>query len=288
MKISIPVHNLLKAIATRIKPSGNAINAHKRAIVSILILIPAAIFLGNIAWGYIGTDKPTIQLMLPKENIEVLGEDLLVKGKVTPIVDKVTVNGNTASLNGDGLFTVIIKVQPGINTLKITAKKGLQEAEMLNMVVRKLSPEEEEIQRKALQEKQEKESTQAKTVDQKIAEINALYENNNAKKIKVVNSTIETQGALKRITGEVVNDSEKPVRWVKVTASFFDSQQNIIDSKIGFVVSNNEVLQPSARGSFKTQTIQAPFTDYKLDVKWEDTTGDEAGKTTTGSASVLP
>lgn len=291
MKIIIPVINplsLMKSMTTKTKSFGNVMRTHKLAVALLLILIPAAIFLGNMVWGYVGANKPTIKLIVPEENIEVIGEDLLVKGTVTPVVDKVMVNDNIASLNGDGLFTAIIKIQPGINTLKIKASKGIQEAEVLNIVVRKLSPEEEAAQEKSLLEKQKEETVHATTVDQKIAEINALYENNTAKKIKVVNSAIETQGTLKRITGEVINDSGKPVKWVKVTASFFDDKQNLIDSKIGFVVSNNEILQPNARGSFKTQTIQVPFINYKLDVKWEDEVGNDTGKTATGSAKLLP
>jgi len=242
-------------------------------IFLVFILGFFLVFPGVSLWKFYLGPGPLITVFSPLENSEVFGEKILVKGRVSPWTSKIEVNNQPVSLNGDGSFASVVKILPGENIIKIVAQKFGKKSEVLLMVRRNLTPEEKRAEEEAKAKKEEEEKVKAASIDQEIANIESLYQTATEslkKGVRIITSSIEEEGERKRIIGEVLNDTEKPVSWVKITATFFGRKGEIVDTKIGFAVFKDKILLPKEIASFKTQSIQVPFEYYRLETSWEE------------------
>lgn len=230
----------------------------------ILVLLSA-----RFIYSYLSEPLPTIFLQTPKETEEVSADDLYVKGKVTPLGSKVLINDQSVFLNGDGTFTAILKIKEGENRLLVTAEKSGKRAEVLRLVRRRLSPEEERLK----QEVQVKEEAEARakilSQNQEIAQVQAAYAQKESKKVRIVQQELKTDFGIKRVVGKVINDTDGAAYWVKVTATFLDQSGKPLETKIAFVTSFEKFLKPGEETPFETQTAEGPFDHYQLDVTWE-------------------
>lgn len=238
----------------------------------VIIFLSGAIllfFLGRFAVNYLKTPQPTISLLVPKENEVVSTDDLYVRGLVLPLGSKVTVNDQSVSLNGDGTFTTILKIQEGQNVLRVTAERRGKRAEVLRLVRRDLTAEEKQAKGEAQAKEEAEARAQILSKDQEIAQVQGVYTQREVKKVRVIEQALKDDFGLKRVVGRVVNDTEGPAFWVKVTASFLDKQGGKLEEKIAFVTSFEKFLKPGEEASFETQSIEKPFDHYQVDVTWE-------------------
>ena len=98
-------------------------------VVALLVLIYA----GVRFYAIIG--KPQITIVNPASASSVVSqEEIILQGKVSH-ADIVTINGEEATLVGDGSFEKRATLQPGLNTFDFVAKKFLgNETEMMRQV----------------------------------------------------------------------------------------------------------------------------------------------------------
>lgn len=224
---------------------------------------------GKFLFDYLNEPLPTISLQTPKENEEILTDDLYLRGTVHPLGSKVLVNGQSVSLNGDGTFTAVLQIKEGKNTLQVTAENKGKKAEFLRLVNRKLSPAEDQAKKET--EAKELAETRARILsqNQEISQVQSAYTQRDAKKVRVINHELKDDYGLKRVAGEVVNDTESAAYWVKVTANFLDEQGRTVEIKLSFITSFEKFLKPGETASFETQSIEKDFDHYQLDVTWE-------------------
>lgn len=241
----------------------------KVKFIALLLSLILIYFGGKYFLDYLHEPLPKITLHTPKENEEVTTSDLYIRGLVSPLGSKVLVNGQNVSLNGDGTFTAIVKVKEGENTLLVIAEKRGKKAEFLRLVRRSLSPEEA----KQKQEAEAKELAEARarvlSQDQETSQVQAAYTQREVKKVRVTSHELKGEYGLKRVVGKVVNDTDYPTYWVKVTTNFLDPQGQTVDSKIAFVTSFEKFLKPGEEATFETQTMDKEFDRYQLEVTWE-------------------
>jgi len=241
----------------------------RRRVVVFVLGVSLFLLGGKFLYGYFNEPLPTITIHAPQENQEILSDDLYLRGGVSPLGSKVLVNGQSVSLNGDGTFTAILKIKEGQNTLLVTAEKRGKKAELLRLVRRELSPEEERARQEA--EAKEAAETRAKIAsqNQEIAQVQGAYAQREVQKVRVIEHELKDEYGLKRVVGKVVNDTDGPAYWVKVTATFLDPQGRAVDTKIAFAASFEKFLKPQEAAPFETQSIENDFDHYQLEVTWE-------------------
>src|SRR5215204_4469959 len=88
------------------------------------------------------TPKPELAISSPSGSPTVTKDTIEVKGRVTPASSKVTVNGQDATIDDDGSFSVPVYLNVGENPIKITAEKGSEQAEASRWVTRKYTKKE--------------------------------------------------------------------------------------------------------------------------------------------------
>lgn len=237
--------------------------------IFLLLGIIALFLLGQAASGYFSGPIPTITLLVPKENETVFNDELYIRGIAAPLGSKVMINSQPVSLNGDGTFTAIVKIQEGQNVIRVNAQKGRKQAEFLRLVKRELTEEE----RRSRQEAQAKDEAEAKakilSKNQEISQVQSAYTQREAQKVRVIEHALKEEYGIKRIIGKLVNDTDKPAYWVKVTTSLLDKQGGKVEEKLAFVTSFDKFLKPGEEAAFETQSIEKEFDHYQLDVTWE-------------------
>lgn len=240
-----------------------------RQALLICLAISPLLLIGWASYSYWQSPLPTLTLNAPKENEDVFTDTLYLRGTVSPLGSKVLVNNQSVSLNGDGSFTAILKIKEGENTLRLTAKNRSKSAEVLRLVQRKLTPEEQ----RAKQEAEAKETADARakilSQNQEIAQVQAAYSQKEAKKVRVAEQELKTDHGLKRVVGKIVNDTDGAAYWVKVTATFLDQAGRPLETKMAFVTSFEKFLKPQETAQFETQSAEKDFDHYQLDVTWE-------------------
>lgn len=238
-------------------------------ILAYLIIVIAVLFSIRYVNAYLNITTPTISLVVPKENDVAYNNDLYIRGVVLPSGSKVLINGQPVSLNGDGTFTAVVKISEGQNVLKVAAENGRKHAEFLRLIRRELSEDEKRIKQEA--DAKEAAELKAKTLskDQEIAQVQAAYTQREAKKVRVIEHALKEERGIKRVIGKLVNDTDNPAYWVKVTAAFLDKQGGKIEEKLAFVTSFDKFLKPGEEAPFETQASEKTFDHYQLDVSWE-------------------
>ena len=79
---------------------------------------------------------------------------MFVSGKVVPVNSRVTVNGKSVALNGDGSFTAVVNISMGESALEIEATKAGKTGQLLRLVTR--VPTEKELQAQKNEEEEKK------------------------------------------------------------------------------------------------------------------------------------
>ncbi len=223
-----------------------------------------------ILYVYAASPIPTITLAYPKENQEVLGEKIFVKGKIAPQGTRVTVNKEEVAGNGDGSFTAVVTIPEGKSTLFVEASYRGKKAKVLYLIGRALS--EEEKQAKLAKEKSKELAVAQKVLgdDQKIDKLLSSYNaGGGILGVHVLAHTLKNAGSFRWVTGEVINGTLEDAYWVKVEATFYDINNNVVDNQIGFAVAEDQVLKPGEVATFKTKSTVKDFSYYKLNVDWK-------------------
>lgn len=98
-------------------------------------LVIALLYIGYELRGFV--IPPDLQIIAPKDNIEVNAATVTVSGKTDPGV-KVTINGTDITVDDAGSFTAAIDVADGVNTITIVAthKFGRQNRVVRNLFAR--------------------------------------------------------------------------------------------------------------------------------------------------------
>jgi len=72
------------------------------------------------------------------------------------------------------------------------------------------------------------------------------------------------------VTGEVINNTAKPVSSVKVTVTFYNSQDQVVGTDYTYPVGfGDPELQPNTTAPFEITKYDIEFATYKLDVSWD-------------------
>ncbi len=229
-------------------------------------LISTAVFLG---YGYIESPGPTITIITPEDGAAVEGSKLFVKGSVAPAGASVFVNGKEVARNGDGTFTAIVNIPTGKTILMVDANYRGKKSSLQQLVERQLTDAErakKDSERKLAEIKAKQEVI---NTDQRIEEILGAYSATvEPKSVRVLSHELKTQAGLKRVVGEVMNGVPEEVFWVRVTASFYDKEDNVVDTKVGFAEEFDKSIGPFDIGKFETASTGKEFSYYKVSVDW--------------------
>lgn len=239
---------------------------HRFFFLIAIFLIPVF----AIVYVYASSPIPTIMLAFPKENQEVVGEKIFVKGSVIPHGSRVVVNKEEVAGNGDGSFTAVVTIPEGKNTLAIEASYRGKKAKALYLIVRALS--EEEKQAKLEKQKKEELAVAQKVLgeDQKVDELLSAYNTGGGiSGVHVLTHELKKAGSFRWVAGEVINGTLEDAYWVKAEATFYDVNNNVVDTQIGFAAAEDKVLKPGEVAKFKTKSTVKDFSYYKLNVDWK-------------------
>lgn len=93
-----------------------------------------------------------------------------------------------------------------------------------------------------------------------------------AGKVDVKSEKKKTEYGYTKIVGEVINNTSKPVEFVKVTATFYDASGGVIAT--GFTYAGDTAstqLEPGKTTPFEVSSFPDKSTpaSYKLDVNWK-------------------
>lgn len=213
--------------------------------------------------------QPVITLQLPKTDELVSEKEVYIRGSIKPSWVRVNVNGKNASINGDGTFTLLLPVKVGKNILKFQASYFGKNAEYILPITRELSHD-ERIAKAQEQEKEEAEARQrVLAADTKI--IDLLKESTNDSLtyvVQVISHNVKKDSVFSRIAGEVSNMTLDTVYWVKVTAKFFNANDQIVDTREGFAVAQGDSIPSGKTHEFTTQATDKDFAYYKLSTDW--------------------
>lgn len=247
-------------------------NMKSQVLKTLFLVFVIFLFVKILSFGFsfINAQTPTISLQFPKEGDITTGEKTFIRGDVNPPSSDVFANGKIVAKNGDGSFTAVISIPEGTSTFKVEAKYRGKTSSVLRLVTRQLT--QEELQLRA-DEKNKKDLAAREDVlktDQKIGDVLSAYDKGaviNA--VTVLENKLEDKSGFKTITGKVINNTSEKAYWVKVTATFYDANNNIVDTKSGFAVSLDDVLDPGQAATFKTQSTTKTFSYYKTSVDWK-------------------
>ena len=89
-------------------------------------------------------------------------------------------------------------------------------------------------------------------------------------KVEVKSHTKKVDYGYPKIVGEVVNNTQNPTTFVKVTATFYDNQGKVVGTSFTYAGDTaSTALGPQATSPFEiTDISQRNFDTYKLDVTW--------------------
>ncbi len=247
---------------------GYRIRISRRTVIYIIsaFLISTAVFLG---YGYLESPGPVITITTPADGASVEGAKLFVKGSVEPAGAFVSVNGKEVAKNGDGTFTAIVTIPTGKTILMVDASYRGKGSSLQQLVERELTEGEKakkDSERKLAEIKAKQEVI---NTDQRIEEILGAYSATvEPKSVRILSHELKTQAGLKRVVGEVMNGVPEEVFWVRITASFYDKDDSVVDTKVGFAAEFEKSIGPFDIAKFETASTGKEFSYYKLSVDW--------------------
>ncbi len=240
----------------------------KRALIYVVgaFLISTGVFL---SYGYIDSTGPTITIISPEDGAAVSGSKLFVKGSVIPAGANVFVNGKEVARNGDGTFTAVVSVPTGKTILMVDASYRGKRSSIQQLVERQLTDAEKAKKDSERKFADIKAKQAVINTDQRIEEILGAYSATvEPKSVRVLSHELKTQAGLKRVVGEVMNGVPEEVFWVRVTASFYDKEDGVVDTKVGFAAEFDKSIGPFDIAKFETSSTSKDFSYYKVSVDW--------------------
>lgn len=90
-------------------------------------------------------------------------------------------------------------------------------------------------------------------------------------KVEVKSESITTSYGYQCIVGEVINNTRSNAKFVKITATFYDKDNRVVDTEFSFASDTDQTpLKPSLTAPFKLLISKdTQFDHYKLDVSWQ-------------------
>lgn len=92
-------------------------------------------------------------------------------------------------------------------------------------------------------------------------------------KVEVASHSVKkSQYGASSIVGEVINNGNADVTFVKVTATYYNEQGEVVDTGFTYAGDTADVaLQPTKKAPFELTRIEnIKYANYKLDVSWND------------------
>lgn len=241
----------------------------KKRIFSFFSLLAVFPILA-LVYVYASSPVPTVTLQFPKESQEVTGEKIFIKGRVVPSGSRVTVNKEPVAGNGDGSFTAVVAVPEGKSTLSVEASYRGKKAKVLHLISRVLSEQEQQAQ---LEKNKKEDLAVAQKVlgeDEKIDQLLSAYNTGSSlSAVHILSHALKKAGSFQWVAGEVINGLLEDAHWVKIAATFYDTNNNPVDTQVGFAVAEEQVLKPGEIVKFKTKSTLKAFSFYKLNVEWK-------------------
>jgi hypothetical protein len=90
-------------------------------------------------------------------------------------------------------------------------------------------------------------------------------------KVEVKSETLKQDSGYAKIVGEVINNTQNPVEYVKVTATFYDKDKKVIGTSFTYTGDTSSTqLKPGDTTPFDISSYPDKFIpdSYKLDVSW--------------------
>ena len=89
-------------------------------------------------------------------------------------------------------------------------------------------------------------------------------------KVEVLSHSVKKVYGNTSIVGEIQNNGTSPASFVKVTATFYDSNGKVVDTSFTYAGDTaNTPLSPGKKSPFEIGLMgNTPFSTYKLDVDW--------------------
>jgi len=222
----------------------------------------------------INVDQPIITLENPEEDAQITDDKVLVKGKVEPSNSEIKINDTqTVHRNGDGTFTALVNLKEGENVLSIEAKKFSKKSSIIRLVQRELS--QAELSKKQEEDQKLADETQKEQQLSKLTQGFGSVAGTNSSdgKSGVVLANVQLLSDLSpvRIIGEAVNQLNRPVSNVRVSALFKDSQGKVVDLVSDFVPINDGLMDIGQKLPFELRTIKksSVISTYDFEVTWE-------------------
>ena len=236
---------------------------------------------GWLSYGYLFAPVPRISLEEPGIDFIGQSERLFVSGWVNPVSSRVTVNGETVYLNGDGSFTAIIEIPLGESVLTLEAGSRGKKSRLVRLVEREASEAEYQRQESEEELKRKEALSREAQLDTKIKDLLAVKSSGTGESrpglLRIVEGRLKEENGAAQVVGEVVNLGQEEASWVTVTAKFFDGADSLVDEKVGFATDFGQTIKPGEKAAFETQMTRVEFDHYTLDLSWEGLEGLVAG-----------
>lgn len=229
---------------------------------------------GLVIITLIDNSAPVIELEHPTENIQVTTDQIYVKGRVKPKGSKITVNDAEVSLNGDGSFTYILPIKPGVNAIKVKAFKFSNKSEVVRLVERKEEQQQadkKELQKESVAEKKLGLFDPGNASGGPQPAISGAKVSDGTSEVVIVKQQLAPNVNPVKILGEVSNQTRLEVSDVKITAIFYNNDNEIADIKAAYAATPNLKLETGQSAPFEIQSSIQPsdFAIYKFEVAWQ-------------------
>lgn len=252
----------------------------KRVFKNKLMLVVLLALAGILYYfnQYSSATSPIISMSFPKEQSMIAEKQIYIKGKVIPAGSDVNINDHEVARNGNGEFTAMVDLPLGKSTITINSSFHGKKSNYLFPIERKMSiVEEKEIQQKIATNKilEDKKVMGIKTqVEDKV---NVLQGDNIQKLLVISDKNILASGYQKKIVGKILNSSSGNAYDVKVIATFYDTNGEIVDIKQGIAVEGATPLISRQSIAFATDPTSKSFSTYDLSLSAQNQASSSAG-----------
>ena len=236
----------------------------KTAIVGTTIVFLLLIL--NLFKSLLIADTPIVYLNEPRNKEVIRGDSVFISGSVEPANAAVTINGKKAALNGNGEFTAVTHLDIGENIIEVIANNKFKKANLLTVVTRELSAEENRTQAK-----QEEQIEEVAEIEQEISDILAVQDTNSSgSSVEITENTLIETGEYTLAAGEVTNFGGVNATSIQVIATFFGENGEVLDVAEATAVDSGNILRPGENAPFETVPTTVEYNNYELTVDWEE------------------
>ena len=215
------------------------------------------------------TPKPELAISSPSGSPTVTKDTIEVKGRVTPASSKVTVNGQDATIDDDGSFSVPVYLNVGENPIKITAEKGSEQAEASRWVTRKYTKKEIAAQEAAAEKEAAKKAAEEAAAKKAAEEAAARKAAREAAKNAAIGETVRVGDVQWKVSDAFLTNqlkssfgTQKQGRFVVVDFTFTNnrSEEVTLDPEL------HMILKDSKGREFGTDPDAYEFMPVDLDI----------------------